>query len=625
MSAWAIIFTNNSSISFQDTNYDGADIVVTNCTVTVDGAHAFASLRVLNGGVLTHSFSANGLLANDSIVTNESHVLTGTDAVTLSQSNAVAATIVVTDGAGLVTYTNDVDYLIVDVGGGPITVHRTETSAIPDGGTVLVSYTVSNPIPTGLNLAITGDVVIASGGGILANARGYGGGQGPGAGRTSTSLVVDGSGGGHGGCGGLSSSNAMGGTAYDSTLQPVDKGSAGGTGLGGLGGPGGGAVKLVVGGTLQINGSISVNGADATNSRAGGGAGGSVWLSATTITGNGSISANGGVGEPIHGGGGGGGCIALYYSATTFTGTSSAHGGNGFVAGGAGTIYTAPDGNTPVVLVDNGGRSGTNTLLESLNGADLVVRNGAVVLPNPNQMHTIGNLLIASNSWMVSLPYPTMLIFTVTNNATIEAGGGIKADGGGYSGGAGPGAGASTNAGGSIGYVGGGGGDGGSGGAGGVGPRGGAPQGGLFLRWRRWHGFGLAGPCAAPGGAGGGCHALTVNGTLAVDGTISANGNPSPSVNGGGGGGGIIRLTAGVLTGTGRIAANGGAGNNLGGGGGGGRIGLSSVDTNSFSGIVTAYGGGGANWGGAGSVVVFALIYPTFLVDNGGRVGAITN
>jgi hypothetical protein len=36
--------------------YDGLNIVISNCTLTVDGLHSFASLQVLDGGNLTHSF-----------------------------------------------------------------------------------------------------------------------------------------------------------------------------------------------------------------------------------------------------------------------------------------------------------------------------------------------------------------------------------------------------------------------------------------------------------------------------------------------------------------------------------------------------------------------------------------
>ena len=55
--AGAVTFTNDTAISFDNTNYDGEDVVVTNCTLTVDGPHSFASLQVLNGGNLTHSFA----------------------------------------------------------------------------------------------------------------------------------------------------------------------------------------------------------------------------------------------------------------------------------------------------------------------------------------------------------------------------------------------------------------------------------------------------------------------------------------------------------------------------------------------------------------------------------------
>ena len=53
--ASGVTFSSNTLISPNNTNFDGADIVVTNCTVTVDGAHSFASFQVQNGGVLTAS------------------------------------------------------------------------------------------------------------------------------------------------------------------------------------------------------------------------------------------------------------------------------------------------------------------------------------------------------------------------------------------------------------------------------------------------------------------------------------------------------------------------------------------------------------------------------------------
>jgi hypothetical protein len=112
LSAGAITFTNDTAISFRNTNYDGADIVVTNCTLTVDGPHAFASVQVLNGGSLTHSFVPSGSLENRQSITNELQVLSSTNPATLANSNVVPATIVVQDLSGLVTYSNSVDYAV---------------------------------------------------------------------------------------------------------------------------------------------------------------------------------------------------------------------------------------------------------------------------------------------------------------------------------------------------------------------------------------------------------------------------------------------------------------------------------------------------------------------------------
>src|SRR6266487_221021 len=59
--AQAITFTTDTTIGVFDTNYNDADIVITNCTVTVDGPHSFASLQVRGGGALTHTHNSNGL------------------------------------------------------------------------------------------------------------------------------------------------------------------------------------------------------------------------------------------------------------------------------------------------------------------------------------------------------------------------------------------------------------------------------------------------------------------------------------------------------------------------------------------------------------------------------------
>jgi hypothetical protein len=324
-SALAITFTTDTTIGAFDTNYDGADIAVTNCTLTVDGVHSFASLQVLNGARLTHTACA------------------------------------------------------------------------------------------GMNLTVTGDVLIETGGAINLDGRGFGGGEGPGPGSYAGGTYFSGSGAGHGGYGGLSSSNAPGGTAYGSTMQPVHCGS------------GGGAIRLTVGGELRINGNISATGSNGVNTRSGGGAGGSIWLTAQTISGSGAVSANGGAGEPPHGGGGGGGRIALEYATNSHSGPVTACGG-GSRWGGAGTIYRTIIGQAGDVLVDNGGHPGTNTLLQITNGASLAVRGAAIGVPSGAQ--TLGSLLVASNSWLKSTSLEMTL--ATAGNATIENGGGILADGMGY-------------------------------------------------------------------------------------------------------------------------------------------------------------------------------------------------
>src|SRR5688572_14165487 len=194
--AQTITFTTDTTIGIIDTNYDGADIVVTNCTLTVDGAHSFARLQILNGGTLTHTFSPNGLLDNISIVLGEQHVLSGTVPVTLNFSNAVYSTVVVRDLSGSVTYTYAVDYVVLGVNN-LITIARAPVSAIPDGATVRVDYQVNNRVQTGLNLVVAGDMIVAGGGSVNANSRGYFGG-GPGVGQR-TGSPVSGGGGGHGG------------------------------------------------------------------------------------------------------------------------------------------------------------------------------------------------------------------------------------------------------------------------------------------------------------------------------------------------------------------------------------------------------------------------------------------
>jgi len=62
--ALATTFATNATIAAGNTTYDGQPIIVSNCTLTVNGPHSFASLQVISNAVLTHSAAPNGEASN---------------------------------------------------------------------------------------------------------------------------------------------------------------------------------------------------------------------------------------------------------------------------------------------------------------------------------------------------------------------------------------------------------------------------------------------------------------------------------------------------------------------------------------------------------------------------------
>ena len=615
-------FTNNTSIGAANSNYDGTDIVITNCTVTMDGPHSFSSLHVAAGGMLTHSFAPGGTVSNLYYVTNEAQILYSTIPVTLVYSNVITASVVISDLTDTNFYTNGQDYLLTSPDGIATQLQRTTNSTIPDGGTVLVSYegngTPPGTVPGGLNLSIAGNVAVDVNGAINANGAGYL--NGPGAGFYSGS----GSGGGYGGNGGASSSTAIGGSPYGSFLQATNLGSGGGGGITGGNGAGGGLIQIVAGGTVAINGLVSANGANGTNDFAGGGSGGGINISALSLSGSGTVTANGGSGEATYGGGGGGGRISFQYSSSSFTGSMTAYGGTGSMLGTAGTIYTQVSGQNGLLIFDNGGRlSATNTTFSLLNSSvNVLIRNAASIQPpGSSGSWNFASLTIASNGYLFA-PLASTLTLSAISAVTVEPGGSIIANGKGYGPGAGTGAGHSFNdnlywpcGGGSY------------GGPGGYGSSTNATGGATYGSQSAPSGFGSGGGSAniSVGGSGGGAISIATKGIVQVDGIISANGLNGSGTGGGGGSGGTITINGGTLLGSGIISANGGSGaNSYGGGGGGGRIWI-NPSASIFAGTISAYGGGGANQGGAGTVLMQIVGQNMQLIlDNGGNSGTNT-
>ncbi len=467
-------------------------------------------------------------------------------------------------------------------------------ATVEDGGAILASC----------DLTIHGNLLIADGGVISANGKGFGTDTGPGKGNAD---YYNPSGAGYGGPG----ANAArgGGTVYGSLLQPVDLGSGGGSagvcGGGCPGGAGGGAIRLNVDGTLTVDGELTVNGANGS----GGGSGGSLFVSAGTLAGSGVMSANGGVGGDGDGGGGGG-RIALYYGNNTFTGSVSALGGPGGngSSGGPGTIYTKPNHQEfGALLVDGTGRTNAmETPITSPEPFALIVSN-ATVYPDGPQL--LGSLLLTPNATITHPAGGPRMQITVLGDAAIEAGAAVDVDGRGYGSAMGPGHGNASY------YYGSGAGHGGPGGAVTDGPTAGITYGSKTMPVDLGSGGGSAGICGpCPGGAGGGAIQLTVAGTLLLNGRVTANGKDGA----GGGSGGSVFLTVGQLAGSGVMAANGGATGNYQGGGGGGRIAIYS-GTSVFTGATTASGGAageGGHPGGNGTIFVASQVAPMVIAQD---------
>jgi protocatechuate 3,4-dioxygenase beta subunit len=568
----------------------------------------------------------------------------------------------VLDG-GALTLTTDTRYGLVTLSGGAVLTIQGGLTLTVDGALTLTGG--STLLLQGKNVAAkvdgswqgvgvtiaAGEVSVAAGSRISADGQGYLGGwcfpaedrigHGPGGGATSGGA---GAGGGHGGRGG-NGSDSSGGASYGSGLEPADLGSGGALNgdcsPGGTGGPGGGAITLTVAGTLDLEGTISADGADGVGSEQGGGAGGSIRVAAGILSGSGAFSADGGRGLTSGGGGGGGRIFVSAGDAGGFHGLpgSTVDGGAGFRAGEPGTVAlvagTAPDTHFQVVRTfvfpeDSVIRHGRLTLS---GGGNLTVGGGSTLALDGALTVRDSSLLLLqgkNRSARVDDTWRGVGVSVQAADVAVEAGSRITADGQGYLGGwcfpsdqragHGPGGGGTSSWGGA------GGGYGGEGGAGG-GVAGGLTYGSNLLPTDLGSGGALNGDCSpgGSGGPGGGAILLEVSGTLDLGGTISADGGDGVGSEQGGGSGGSLLVNAGALTGSGIFLARGGRGPTSGGGGGGGRIIVSYQAAPGFGGFgsSSAAGGSGALAGAAGTLAFIDRsvpgghfqVYESFLFD----------
>lgn len=234
--------------------------------------------------------------------------------------------------------------------------------------------TTSDPA-TGASVYFSADNLLVTAQATLhADQTGYPGrvnasGTGPGAGLRNTDGT--GRGAGHGGTGGQSRNvNQAGGAPYGDAEAPVLPGSSGGgdsSNGGNPGGHGGGVLRFDLSGLARIDGRLSADGGLPAGGRigtlqyanAGGGSGGSLWLTAQTLQGSGIIRARGGEASTDGAGAGGGGRILVETAVNSWTGsaltpaaatTRGALGQTGFATHGTVVLRTlSPSGPAPAL------------------------------------------------------------------------------------------------------------------------------------------------------------------------------------------------------------------------------------------------------------------------------------
>ena len=185
---------------------------------------------------------------------------------------------------------------------------------------------------------------VESRGRLVLDGTGHSGEAGIGRGNTLNGV---GSGAGHGGQGGSSQKEQRGGVPYGSVYRPLHLGSGGGHGQG-KGGAGGGMLLWRVGQQLELDGLVTLRGANGSGTNAGGGSGGSILIETTNITGYGEVNVQGGDCSGSMCSGGSGGRVAIHVRFRhKYAGVYKAYGGLGKSNAAAGTVYVEENARGP--------------------------------------------------------------------------------------------------------------------------------------------------------------------------------------------------------------------------------------------------------------------------------------
>jgi YD repeat-containing protein len=295
---------------------------------------------------------------------------------------------------------------------------------IQSGGTLYLQGDPSNLETPGVTIT-TGSLLVASGGSISADGLGHPHSQGIGEGTDATIAITYGTSGGagYGGLGGAGACGAAGGIPYGNPYTPDDLGSGGGDYPGyysGIGGAGGGAMKLVVSGSISVNGTISSNGTNGSGSwhgAGGGGSGGSIWIIAETLDGSGMIEADGGDGGAqhivsndtyIYAGGGAGGRIWADAESISPSITFSADGGSGHVNGQDGTVPSVVDPNNSTIAIspteqpaDGSSLATVTVTLRDINNQAITGYDVSLILFSGDTLIIEPDLELTKNDWVL--------------------------------------------------------------------------------------------------------------------------------------------------------------------------------------------------------------------------------
>ena len=576
-----ITLTTNTFIVAGDTSLDHADIVVTGCTLTLDGAHTFTSLTLNNSAVLTHTSFGAG--TDPDLRLN----LTVSGNMTVDASSRVNVS-----GQG---YTGT-----SGAGNGP------------GGGT-----------------GVQADYGGGGGGGAYGGNGGapqspYAGGVAYG---NATAPTQHGSAGGAGyagpgGAGGGSARLDVGGTLQlDGRI--LANGLDGAADSYGAAGGGAGGSIWVSANQLSGAGQISANGGagqEVGEEDSGAGGGGRIAVVCQSSSFTGTMSAHGAAcgTQTVRSGGAG---TVFYKSSSSDAGLLLIE-NNGLEGGMSTWIQPTEFGS-----------------LEINNRANVELSGGeSIAVPGEVRVGSTGVITCRATNTeaMVGGTWQGAGVTITGTTLRVEAGGLITAGAQGYIGtptnGCGPGGGTGTRL------------EPGGGGGGAYGGNGGKPQ-SVFAGGTAYGSVaqplapGSAGGAgyASDGGAGGGAMKIVV-GTLELDGTIMADGSNGTSHSygaSGGGAGGAIWLELDTFTGSGLLTANGGDGfvvnEEDSSGGGGGRIAI-YYTSNTFTGQLQAYGGLSGNGvtegqaGGAGTIYLQSDTQTTgnLIVDNATTKSAST-